>query len=303
MIDINIILNAPKPDLGQIPITDWFDNSRLEGFQRCNRWQWYTDILQLDSGSAPMYAGTVFHKGIEELSKDGNVDRAGVQLVREWEQYKGSFNGESSRFNRQTMYDVFLSYAEKWKNDKLEYLALEVPLAWFDPVLKVWFVGKCDGLIWYMGKLWLIERKTTGSLRPDFLGSLSVGTQKFQYLFILGKVLEDAGFNVQETLGGLMFDCIGWSATKTEFARWTVKLPNHAQFDEWYSDAERTIWDTQVAYKEVGEKNVLPRKRRGQCYTYGKCSFLDLCGAYEVQTGLNTPAIVANFRRKTWRPI
>lgn len=293
------LINHERPDLSTLRIDQWFDNSRLEAFARCNRYGFYSDILSLDSSSAAMNAGTVFHHAIEQGKEGKNPE---IELVRKWEEFKASFKDEP-KYTAPKFLQVLEAYQQKWRDQPLTSLAREFPLAWFIPELDVWLVGRSDEIIYYEGKIWPLERKTCGGIRPDYLGDKNVSNQRLQYLWILSRVLESKNLDPREYLGGIMFDVIGWTNSKIEFQRWPVKLPNANVFNEWYAEVKQSIEQYRAMFLKWEDKIKMPSKRRAQCHIYGKCAFLDLCNAWELTYSFDPPAIINNYKKKNWQPI
>lgn len=290
------LLDHNRPDLETLPITEWFDNSRLENWDKCNRYAWYSDTLNLDSSKTVMHAGTVIHHAIEKGCSE-------VELVKKWNEFKHLFTQDKPYYSVNKFLEVLEAYQRKYQSQPLNTIAREFPLASFHIYPEgFWLVGRCDEIIIHNGKFWALERKTTSGIRPDYIGDKNVSNQRLQYLYILSRVLSEKGLNPRDYLGGIMFDVIAWNGSKIDFARWPVMLPPQPVFDEWFRETQKRIHDYREAFADAQSKIKLPNKRRAQCHIYGKCAFLDLCNAWELVDSFDPPAILNNFRKKSWRP-
>jgi hypothetical protein len=300
-LDISL-LQHELPDLTTTSQLNWFDNSRLENFTKCPRFSFYSDQLGLDFSNAKMNAGTVFHHAIEEGKEGRNSE---IALVRKWTEFERQFREGEPKFAISRFHEVLCAYNNFWASpDKLQInsIAREFSLAWRYAPENFWLIGRSDEIAIHEGKFWAVERKTCGGIRPDYIGDKNVSNQRLQYLWILMQIIAEKGLNPRDYIGGMIFDVIGWTNSKVEFARWLVRLPGEPTFKEWFKEIREKIAHYRESVTEFESMIKMPTKRRAQCHIYGKCAFLNLCDAWELTDSFEPPAIIQNYRKKNWIP-
>jgi len=317
LIDITKYLQHTKPDLKKLDRLAWFDNSTIESFQNCNREAWYNAFHGFGVKSAPMAAGSVWHSGLEVFNKTKDLSQANLALAREYEKHKGVLLNGPTRLAFGAINATLAQYASKYANDQVVHHAQEVSFAiWMqgehEPLgIKCppgncqehpefydacfWYVGRFDGIVTYLGSLWLLEHKTTGQLGPSYQQGLQMSRQARAYMYGVKKILATNNYE-GPPLKGVLFDVTKFAA-QVEFNRFGV-LIHDAYLREW----EEETYDLVAQIRQSWTSTRKPTKNTKSCTKYGQCPYIDLCQAWAGKDKTDKPGLVGNFKIEPWTP-
>lgn len=314
---LDAILGAPKPRTESLHKLDWFDNSSVDSWQKCNRLGFYGKVMMLGRSSAAMSAGKLIHVYIENFHIHGPdvAQREFAKSYQDQQQGSSDFLGKSAKYQFPNLARVVTDYAAQPKDD-FHYVATEIPFAiWFggdcgsagpfcecaqdSPTRCFWFVGRMDGLVRdRRGEFFLLENKTSGSLTETTLRGYDISRQAQSYTFSIRKLLADSGID-PSGLRGVLFNVISFGSATTKFARHPVFVPEHTR-KEWESELRRTV----AAIRSAAlERDLLPIRNTNQCTSYGICGFYDLCKSFAGRTLQQPPDILGAFPKSDWSPL
>lgn len=311
-------LQHHRPDLKTIHRQMWFDNSTIETHLDCNRLAWYNYNWGFESKSAAMAAGTVWHSGLEELHKTGNVLAANVTLAREYEKHKLILQAGANRHQFGTINDALHEYDRKYTGmTGIQYHEQEFKFGiWIQgstlephhkncpegqcqmpnqPDSCFWLVGRFDGIITYNNDLLLLENKTTSQMGGTYLTGLDMSRQATTYVYAMKKIL--AANNYQgPPVKGVLFNVVKLGS-EIGFLRHTV-LRHEKQLQEFEVETIEAVAGIRASWNAT----IKPIKNTRSCNRYGECQFVDLCKAWSGRAKEDKPDMMNNFQVSGWRP-
>jgi hypothetical protein len=160
-----------------------------------------------------------------------------------------------------------------------------------------WLVGRFDGVVQFMGELYVLENKTTRSMSASYLRGLEISRQPSTYTFAVRQILKQNGFDALK-LRGVLFNVVAFGEAITKFHRFPV-LRSEKYLTEYEDETRRIVADIRGAFSN---STVKPLKRTTECTTYGVCPFISLCDAWQGNPREKVPQIISNYPLRTWRP-
>lgn len=279
----------------------YLDNTGRTTADNCLRKYFLRHILDLipDNGSSALRYGTCWHSCMEAFyghikehgwTKDGAAIMAGVAAAKKswdeetmkhvswWEDYRTLEN----------LQVAFLRYVDNFVADEnhLEVISTEEPFKLpmvltaeeqrrFPYLNPFWFTGITDMEIHYDGRYWQLDHKTTGQSLSIQVQRLNRSAQSKGYCYA-GKVLfkepPEGHFISVHYLSAYKSKKTGlYGDPKIEFQRVPMM----------YTEEDLASW--RMGFLEAAQRLQIAKENDtfpcndNSCYTYGRCSYSDIC--------------------------
>lgn len=272
--------------------------SSIKDIQSCWRKHYFKNIQRIVPmhTSSPLQIGSAYHLGLQGFY-DGKDPKDVLKDVREYFSAQ-SQDAEDESFDQQCAVNsmitrsMLIGYMSKYKPDEFEDVKPEAEFCICiheEKDLRVWIVGKRDGLWKKDGQWWLLENKTFSDTDFErYKNKLKMDIQST--LYILATEIE-----TQQTIHGVFYNCTRKPLLKQKeteddkayYERLKIDYINRA--DDFYF---KRLW----IYRGEDEKGELfdeivqiardvRRKREDQswyrntnsCLNYSKCPYLSIC--------------------------
>ena len=291
------LLTYQTPDDSSLKL----DYSSKDTAHQCLRKYLLSHILDLkpDQGSSALRYGSVWHRTMEAFYaniKDhgwthdgGAITDAILQANTSWEEEtRQHFTWYNDYRTLQNLLQAFQCYINEFVADEnhLKVIAVEQPFKLpmipspaeqhrFPYLKPFWFTGVIDMEIYYDGRYWQLDHKTTGQPMSTQLSRLQRSAQSIGYTYAGSQVLEEipeGHFITLHHLSAYKSKTTGeYGKPKIEFRR----VPMIYSQDDINSWRQNFLESAQRIMLAIDHDN-FPCEH-GSCYTYGRCSFSDIC--------------------------
>ena len=272
--------------------------SSIKDLQSCWRKYFFRNVELIAPWHtpSPLQVGDAFHRGLQGFY-EGRDKKEILRDVREYykaqeQEYDDEAFVQQCNINSMVTRSMLIGYMFKYQPEEFEGIKPEAEFCICihdEPGLRVWIVGKRDGLYKKDGKWWLLENKTFSDNDFErYKKKLKLDIQST--LYILASEIE-----LQETIHGVFYNCARKPLIKQRESENDkdfydrLKLDYVNRSDDFYF---KRLWiyrsedDKQELFREILEiARDLRRKREDQtwyrntnsCVSYGTCPYLGIC--------------------------
>lgn len=281
-----------------------WDSTSLTLLKTCPRKYYYTMIegWKSKAEAIPLTFGIAYHKALE-LYDEARAEGADVQeATRQALRYclGVSIPAGDNRRTKFTLVRSIIWYLEQFKNDPCE----TVILANGRPAVELSFrftldtttpsgenymlCGHLDRLVRLQDKLWILDRKTTGTtLSDNYFSHFNPDNQMSLYTFA-GEIVTN------EKVSGVIIDAAQLAVGFTRFQRaFTQRTP--AQTAEWLADTLSFI----QLNEQFSQTQNYPMNDTA-CDKYGGCPFKGVCSK---DPKVRESFLSADFEKRIWDPL
>jgi hypothetical protein len=241
----------------------------------------YNQMLSHENKSVNMSFGTTIHDGIATWYKTHNVPAVVNAMEQTSTDLKLPDNDVDPKHSLQRARDVMMKYIDRYKDNDINVLAVEVPfLVEVETKTKPFlFAGTIDGLAEMIdaennNRLYILENKTTSRMGTSYLKGYRPNNQITAYWWALTKYMD-------RPIYGAILNIIYLLTKETSFIRNTTRRAQW-ELDRWEDDLRKIVEDIRMAVDD--NRFYL---NTSQCAVMGLCPYHTLCNT--------DPGNLANF--------
>jgi hypothetical protein len=256
-----------------------YSNSKIQRFKSCRkRYQnEYERGLTSDHPNKPANFGSVTHEALASLYRTGEIEKM-LDSYEFWYDrlFPQEVVAENEKYDRAWGMNILLQYVEHYHPEPFLVRPQDVELGYIVgfPETGFYYIGKVDMLARYrinQKYLWIVDHKTTSSLKEAFFNRFKIDPQTTGYEYGMRRCAPD------EEIGGVIINAIS-TTVKTEFARHPVRRQPR-DLVKWAEDVQHWVKEIRRAKAED-----LFLRNEEFCTSYGVCPFLTLCQMHDDQT-------------------
>lgn len=277
------------------------DYSSKNYAHECLRKYFLSYILDLksDYGSSALRYGSVWHSTMEAFyahikdngwSRDGGAVEAAINAAnKSWkEETRKHFMWYEDYRTLENLLHSFMRYIDHFVGDEnhLKVISVEKPFKLpmelsekdqksFPHLEPFWFTGIVDMEIYYDGRYWQLDHKTTGQSLAQQVYRLNRSAQSIGYSYAGRQVF-------REIPEGHFITIHHIKATKSKKTGLYGKVNiDFARTPMIYGEEDIISW--RQGFLEMAQRIQIAKRvnnfpcEHGSCYTYGKCGFSDIC--------------------------
>lgn len=277
------------------------DNTMIKSFNRCPRQFQYRHIMHLtpiNENSTPLFFGSVVHSALENYYLTGDIDKS-LQLAKDLYTPKviqppqgidiglnpiGSYPSVSTiptddTRNITSCLTILGGYFKKWHPEQFKIKQVEVAFQ-IELASDLIFCGKADGVIEYLGDLYILEHKTSKSI-SSFCAKPNHQISGYIYsLRVLGQPIVGAIVNLIAVL-----------KTKLDYHR-VITTRVESELEEW----RMMVLDVKTRIDRCLSRNWFPKDDNSCSF----CSFKTLCNTENKD--IAETIIQTQYKSSPWRP-
>jgi PD-(D/E)XK nuclease superfamily len=241
----------------------------------------YNQMLTHENKSVNMSFGSTIHDGIAAWYKTHDIAAVVNAMEQTSAELKLPDNEVDPKHSLQRARDVMMKYIDRYKDNDINVLAVEVPfLVEVETKTKPFlFAGTIDGLAEMIddennNRLYILENKTTSRMGTSYLKGYRPNNQITAYWWALTKYMD-------RPIYGAILNIIYLLTKETSFIRNTTRRAQW-ELDRWEDDLRKIVEDIRMAVND--NRFYL---NTSQCAVMGLCPYHTLCNT--------DPGNLANF--------
>lgn len=257
------------------------DNTMFKTLNTCPRkfqWRHVHHLTPASSNSAPLDFGTVAHAVLENFYLTGDVDESLRLVLKLYSDPDHPLATDETR-TMESCLAIMAGYFKKWLPENFKVIQVETPIQ-IELSSDLTFCGKVDGIVEFMGDLYILEHKTSKSI-SSFCDKPNHQISGYTYAL---KVL---GYDVK----GAIINLIAVLKTKLDYHR-VITTRVQSELEEW----RYAILDAKARIDSYQSQNWFPKSDL-MCKW---CEYKTLCNT-ENEVFLES-IIQSQFKQSPWTP-
>ena len=269
-----------------------YDYTSLSCFQTCRKKFYYFAIrhLQPKKKEAPIAFGIAIHNALDIFYTEG-LD----SVVKQFKETYVDFEEDDIRTKANGVL-LLETYAEKYKNEPFKIVGKPEGAFTFK-IDDIDYVGKIDLPVEWDGQLWIMEHKTTASMRSNFFDQFMLDKQLIGYILAveayMGKECTGSVINALEVWKPVQKVSAKTKAPFDHFARCPITKSKEAK-ENFKLNVKRIVRD--IEWCKENDEWYGTECKHACIFYFKKCPYFDLCFYGENERTLK------NFEVREWNP-